>query len=59
MNMYTLYILFGIYVQKNCKVKQIICNMINFVSSFKEPFPFSRITAYNITLTITIKISSR
>ena len=52
-------ILFGRHVQKNCKVKQIIYDMINFISSFREPFPLSRKTAYNIMSTFLIKISIR
>lgn len=41
----------------NCKVKQTIYDMINFISSSWEPFTMSRITAYNIVLTFLIKIS--
>ena len=41
---------------QNCyyKVKQIIYD-INFISSFREPFPLSRITAHKIMLTFLIK----
>ena len=38
---------------------QFFYNMINFILSFREPFPLSRITAYNILLTFLIRIFIR
>ena len=41
------------------KVKQIICDIINFISSFWEPFQLSRITPYKIMFSFLIKLSIR
>ena len=41
------------------KLKQIICDMINVISNFSEPFQLSRITPYNIMSTFLIKLSIR
>ena len=45
-----------IFYFNTLKSKQIIYGMINFIPSFREPFPLSRITASNIMLMFLIKI---
>ena len=53
----SLSVIFGRHVQKNCKVKinYLRHDQFYFISSFREPFPLSRITADNIMLTFLIK----
>ena len=46
----------GNFYFNTLKLKQIIYGMINFIPSFREPFPLSRITASNIMLMFLIKI---
>ena len=43
-------------IQNNYKVKDYLPhNHFLFISSFKEPFPMSKITAYSIMLTFLLK----